>query len=439
MSENGDAAIKLFGKTIPLRPSSSGGHDEKVLPLATSSFRKLDRVPRLENATRFDYYDELENLSVLLVRRNDCSCSNFLLRSTLQGHQDGEGALKSRNQDHESSESREKNEPATSTSDLHTPPASADPEDVSTKNSIHKDEEEEEEDEESQRSTKSPEKTLPCPRCKSLDTKFCYYNNYSVNQPRYLCRNCQRYWTAGGTMRNVPVGAGRRKNKNSCHIRRIALSESAFLALQSDARYPQSTVLSFDSMASALVLPEKTVSCNRNGIHGEMAPPPSAMNSGDEKSSRPSDTLNAKGSQNYQGPTAPIPCFFGSPWPYTWNPALPSCASILPIPFYPAAAYWSGPWPSPAASNGRLPRSVSGTPTLGKHSRDDTCILIPKAPRIDDPEEAAKSSLWTMVGISDGELLKAFQPKREIKNQVPTLLHVNPAALSRSMNFQEAS
>lgn len=41
MSENGDAAIKLFGKTIPLRPSSSGGHDEKVLRLATSSFRSL--------------------------------------------------------------------------------------------------------------------------------------------------------------------------------------------------------------------------------------------------------------------------------------------------------------------------------------------------------------------------------------------------------------
>ncbi len=26
---------------------------------------------------------------------------------------------------------------------------------------------------------------------------------------------CQRYWTAGGTLRNVPVGAGRRKNKNA--------------------------------------------------------------------------------------------------------------------------------------------------------------------------------------------------------------------------------
>ena len=60
-----------------------------------------------------------------------------------------------------------------------------------------------------------------------MDTKFCYYNNYNVNQPRYFCKACQRYWTAGGTMRNVPVGAGRRKNKNSAsHYRHITISEA---------------------------------------------------------------------------------------------------------------------------------------------------------------------------------------------------------------------
>ena len=56
-----------------------------------------------------------------------------------------------------------------------------------------------------------PPKDLPCPRCQSMNTKFCYYNNYSVNQPRHFCRNCQRYWTVGGTLRNVPVGGGSRK------------------------------------------------------------------------------------------------------------------------------------------------------------------------------------------------------------------------------------
>jgi len=52
-----------------------------------------------------------------------------------------------------------------------------------------------------------------CPRCQSLNTKFCYYNNYSLTQPRHYCKNCRRYWTAGGTLRNVPVGGGCRKKK----------------------------------------------------------------------------------------------------------------------------------------------------------------------------------------------------------------------------------
>ncbi|PKA53222.1 Dof zinc finger protein PBF [Apostasia shenzhenica] len=57
-------------------------------------------------------------------------------------------------------------------------------------------------------------KTTPliCPRCQSNNTKFCYYNNYSRSQPRHFCRACRRHWTAGGTLRNVPFGGGR-KNK----------------------------------------------------------------------------------------------------------------------------------------------------------------------------------------------------------------------------------
>ncbi|KAK6932680.1 Zinc finger, Dof-type [Dillenia turbinata] len=61
--------------------------------------------------------------------------------------------------------------------------------------------------------TTSTDKIIPCPRCKSMETKFCYFNNYNVNQPRHFCKGCQRYWTAGGALRNVPVGAGRRKAK----------------------------------------------------------------------------------------------------------------------------------------------------------------------------------------------------------------------------------
>ncbi|KAL3536026.1 hypothetical protein ACH5RR_004487 [Cinchona calisaya] len=53
----------------------------------------------------------------------------------------------------------------------------------------------------------------PCPRCGSSNTKFCYYNNYSLNQPRYFCKGCRRYWTKGGSLRNVPVGGGCRKSR----------------------------------------------------------------------------------------------------------------------------------------------------------------------------------------------------------------------------------
>ncbi|XP_028787723.1 dof zinc finger protein DOF3.5-like [Neltuma alba] len=52
-----------------------------------------------------------------------------------------------------------------------------------------------------------------CPRCGSCNTKFCYYNNYSLTQPRYFCKGCRRYWTKGGSLRNVPVGGGCRKNR----------------------------------------------------------------------------------------------------------------------------------------------------------------------------------------------------------------------------------
>ncbi|XP_060204652.1 dof zinc finger protein DOF5.6-like [Lycium barbarum] len=55
--------------------------------------------------------------------------------------------------------------------------------------------------------------SIKCPRCESTHTKFCYYNNYSLSQPRYFCKTCRRYWTKGGTLRNIPVGGGCRKNK----------------------------------------------------------------------------------------------------------------------------------------------------------------------------------------------------------------------------------
>ncbi|KAK8952874.1 Dof zinc finger protein DOF5.1 [Platanthera guangdongensis] len=58
-----------------------------------------------------------------------------------------------------------------------------------------------------------PEASLRCPRCDSSNTKFCYFNNYSLLQPRHFCKTCRRYWTRGGALRSVPVGGGCRRNK----------------------------------------------------------------------------------------------------------------------------------------------------------------------------------------------------------------------------------
>ncbi|KVH94620.1 dof zinc finger protein DOF2.4-like [Cynara cardunculus var. scolymus] len=64
-----------------------------------------------------------------------------------------------------------------------------------------------------------PEPGLNCPRCDSTNTKFCYFNNYSLTQPRHFCKTCRRYWTRGGALRNVPVGGGCRRNKRSSKSR----------------------------------------------------------------------------------------------------------------------------------------------------------------------------------------------------------------------------
>ncbi|RDX85962.1 Dof zinc finger protein DOF1.7, partial [Mucuna pruriens] len=64
-----------------------------------------------------------------------------------------------------------------------------------------------------QQQQSQPSESLKCPRCDSTNTKFCYYNNYNKSQPRHFCRACKRHWTKGGTLRNVPVGGGRKNKK----------------------------------------------------------------------------------------------------------------------------------------------------------------------------------------------------------------------------------
>ncbi|KAK7292202.1 hypothetical protein RIF29_07976 [Crotalaria pallida] len=353
-----------------------------------------------------------------------------------------------------------------------------------------------------EKTLKKPDKLLPCPRCNSMDTKFCYYNNYNVNQPRYFCKACQRYWTAGGTMRNVPVGAGRRKNKNSAaHYPHITISEALQGAridapngihhhqmLKSNGR-----VLSFgldhapicDSMASAMNLGDKKVlnGATRNEFHGfedRRFPVPckSGENNSDSIDYSNSSSITVSGSigesnkSTFQEPVLgnngfipQVPCIPSVPWPYPWNFQVPSPAlcpsAAFPIPFYPAA-FWNCTMP------GNLDYSSPGpnSPTLGKHSRDGDIIkqepmhkdeplskqrngsvLVPKTLRIDDPSDAAKSSIWATLGIkneslSGGGMFKAFQSTKKDKEshiEASPVLRANPAALSRSLDFHENS
>ncbi|KAK7402184.1 hypothetical protein VNO78_14239 [Psophocarpus tetragonolobus] len=94
---------------------------------------------------------------------------------------------------------------------------------------------------------RAQEGALECPRCESTNTKFCYFNNYSLSQPRHFCKTCRRYWTRGGALRNVPVGGGCRrnkKNKKSCSKSPVSIEKTSLPYSTSSipdlvARFPQ--------------------------------------------------------------------------------------------------------------------------------------------------------------------------------------------------------
>ncbi|CAI8608800.1 unnamed protein product [Vicia faba] len=84
---------------------------------------------------------------------------------------------------------------------------------------------------------------VKCPRCDSSNTKFCYYNNYSLTQPRHFCKTCRRYWTNGGSLRNVPIGGGCRKKQK---LKNSSLtSSSSSSPLSSISKYSSSPSLDF--------------------------------------------------------------------------------------------------------------------------------------------------------------------------------------------------
>ncbi|GMH03740.1 hypothetical protein Nepgr_005579 [Nepenthes gracilis] len=79
---------------------------------------------------------------------------------------------------------------------------------------------------------------LKCPRCESTNTKFCYYNNYNLSQPRHFCKSCRRYWTKGGALRNIPVGGGSRKNSKRPSNSKRQAPNSSYSAHDSSTQNP---------------------------------------------------------------------------------------------------------------------------------------------------------------------------------------------------------
>ncbi|EOA35240.1 hypothetical protein CARUB_v10020399mg [Capsella rubella] len=271
---------------------------------------------------------------------------------------------------------------------------------------------------------KKPDKLLPCPRCESGNTKFCYYNNYNVNQPRYFCRNCQRYWTAGGSMRNVPVGSGRRKNKgwgSSNHYLQVTSEDCE--------NNHSGTILSFGSSESSVTETGKHQSGDTTKI-----------NTGSVSQEH----------KNYQGflPPQVMPPNNTSPWPYQWSPTGPNAS------FYPIPLYWGCTVPI-------CPTSET-SPCLGKRSRDHqtegginntTTTTSTRARLVTESlrtnSEATKSSVWSKLPTKPEKktqgfsLFNGFDTKgnSNTRNLVPETSHslqANPAAMSRAMNFRES-
>uniref|UniRef100_A0ACD5Y3N1 Uncharacterized protein n=1 Tax=Avena sativa TaxID=4498 RepID=A0ACD5Y3N1_AVESA len=128
---------------------------------------------------------------------------------------------------------------------------------------------------------------LECPRCQSSNTKFCYYNNYSTTQPRHFCRACRRYWTHGGTLRNVPVGGACRRAGNK-RRRSADPSPAEDAAFRSDM-LPRTPFFPFLS-DGAVFLPQFDL-----GLGGSAAATPTGF----------PWTAASAGSDLYDGPAAP--------------------------------------------------------------------------------------------------------------------------------------
>ncbi|PWZ29970.1 Cyclic dof factor 2 [Zea mays] len=496
-----DAAIKLFGRSIPVLHSSvfaaTAAAESEVSTKLANDVRSKDGMPCLPNMS-------------LIVKTNPFP-SKSNMKNGLQAISSQHGKMEADSNSEEAKNSLQA---------------------IISQPGKRYDSKSEEAKTESggsgqEKVLKKPDKILPCPRCNSMETKFCYFNNYNVNQPRHFCRNCKRYWTAGGTMRNVPVGSGRRRNKDPSHHHHFTKVCDYTIATNgdvSDATQRQSVAAKLcllqgsgkqNETACKSVSPVSNIKEQNNAdlislVSGdnkeEKSCASSAVVSGSSENWMPENTVKKeedntsaygngvklpdhKMQSHHAGPVSvfsrnpaavmvtnqcsedgihtpgngtvsplslppppmvPTPgiCAPAVPFPFPLVPAFVSC-----IPGWPSGL-WGAPWPGSSAPTllSLPPNGLAGSNSgvLGKHTRvanlqeeqkAEKKFWVPKALRIDNPEEAAKSSIWASLGIKpdDRIIFKSFQSK-DLKNsatKMPESLQANPAAFSRSLTFQE--
>lgn len=278
----------------------------------------------------------------------------------------------------------------------------------------------------SESTTKRPGKVLPCPHCDSANTEFCYFNRSNSAQPWHFCKNCRRYQTAGRTMRKVPVGSGRRKNKNA-----IALNCGQIMVSKSNqASPPCGKIFDFGSNAHAkpwesfTLKPkfgQKSHNCFQNGLNEperkELSLDRSSITSLDSvENGRKVNSVNGESvvmdnSRNCSPGIWIFPCIYS-----------PSCDSQI------------------------LGKHSSKTETL--LNPEENNLWFPKTLRIGDPSESSKSSIWSTPEIKNEKndfikgkvackALKSSENDVHYQREHSLVLQANPAALARSLNFHE--
>ena len=375
---------------------------------------------------------------------------------------------------------------------------------------------------------------VACPRCQSMDTKFCYLNNYNPNQPRWLCKvraarrdvawgfwafppalaatarpghrplrrsaghwmwpvpgpqrrarllrrvlcrrygclracsrpwltlfraphapasplphtqSCQRYWTAGGTLRNVQPGAGRRKNKQSgsAEVPPVATS----LAPSPSARpLPPPKEGSADGSGTepvrALSPPvvDTVVACcadwvgtSRTQEDAVLRPRSTRRRTqrarrGDSTSAAAPDGATPTPSPP-QSSAPPLPL----PW-FAWSPAAALAAAHAPAgfpmcwAFDPSAAMW--PYAMAAQQQAA---AAQASLAAAQHVRLGSC----DAPQLSRPKALYASGFHAPSGEAAGSLYGGLSHPALVPTPGPgaASLWANPSAFARSLALQQ--